>query len=42
VPQKPSALIDTRLIYCGEQRDAAPIFEQLRKLPAECVDLIYI
>ena len=33
---KPSALVDTRVIYCGDNLD------QLRKLPAECVDLIYI
>src|SRR5438876_3025321 len=33
---KPSALIDTRVIYCGDNLD------QLRKLPQECVDLIYI
>jgi hypothetical protein len=33
---KPSPLIDRRVIYCGESLD------QLRKFPAECVDLIYI
>src|SRR5438128_9872086 len=33
---KPSAVIDTRVIYCGDNLD------QLRKLPAACVDLIYI
>jgi len=33
---KPSALVDTRVIYCGDNLD------QLRKLPDECVDLIYI
>ncbi len=33
---KPSALVDTRVIYCGDN------LEQLRKLPAACVDLIYI
>jgi DNA modification methylase len=33
---KPSALIDTRVIYCGDNLD------QLRKLPDGCVDLIYI
>ena len=33
---KPSALVDTRVIYCGNNLD------QLRKLPAACVDLIYI
>jgi DNA modification methylase len=34
--RKPSALIDTRVIYCGDNLD------QLRKLPEACVDLIYI
>jgi DNA modification methylase len=33
---KPSALLDTRVIYCGDNID------QLRKLPDDCVDLIYI
>jgi DNA modification methylase len=33
---KSSALIDTRVIYCGDNLD------QLRKLPDGCVDLIYI
>jgi site-specific DNA-methyltransferase (adenine-specific) len=33
---KSSALVDTRVIYCGDNLD------QLRKLPPECVDLIYI
>jgi DNA modification methylase len=33
---KPSAFIDTRVIYCGDN------LEQLRKLPDACVDLIYI
>ncbi len=33
---KPSAVIDTRVIYCGDN------FDQLRKLPAACIDLIYI
>jgi DNA modification methylase len=33
---KPSALIDTRVIYCGDNLD------QLRKFPATCVDLTYI
>jgi DNA modification methylase len=32
----PSALIDTRLIYCGDN------LEQLKKLPENSVDLIYI
>jgi 16S rRNA G966 N2-methylase RsmD len=31
-----SALVDTRVIYCGDN------LEQLKKLPDECVDLIYI
>ena len=34
--RKPSAAIDTRVIYCGDN------LEQLRKLPDACVDLIYI
>ena len=33
---KPSSLVDTRVIYCGDN------LEQLRKLPDGCVDLIYI
>jgi DNA modification methylase len=33
---KPSALVDTRVIYCGDNLD------QLKKLPDGCVDLIYI
>ena len=33
---KPSSLVDTRVIYCGDNLD------QLRKLPDGCVDLIYI
>jgi len=33
---KPSALLDTRVIYCGDN------LEQLAKLPDACVDLIYI
>ena len=33
---KPSALLDTRAIYCGDN------MEQLKKLPPTCVDLIYI
>src|SRR5438094_5284330 len=36
MPAKPSALIDTRVIYCGDNLD------QLGKLPNGCVDLIYI
>src|SRR5437667_1220281 len=35
-PARPSALLDTRVIYCGD------CLEQLRKLPDACVDLIYI
>ena len=31
-----SSVIDTRVIYCGDN------LEQLRKLPAACVDLLYI
>ena len=33
---KSSAVIDTRVIYCGDNLD------QLRKLPPGCIDLIYI
>ena len=33
---KSSALIDTRVIYCGDYR------EQLRNLPDGCVDLIHV
>jgi site-specific DNA-methyltransferase (adenine-specific) len=35
-PGRPSSLVDTRIIYCGDCLD------QLRKLPDACVDLIYI
>jgi hypothetical protein len=34
--QKPSALLDTRVVYCGDN------LEQLAKLLGTCVDLIYI
>ena len=33
---KPSSLLDTRVIYCGDN------LEQLRTLPDHCIDLIYI
>src|SRR5476649_2107132 len=33
---RPSALLDARVIYCGDN------LEQLAKLPDACVDLIYI
>ena len=33
---KPSALVDTRVIYCGD------CLEQLEKLPDACIDLVYI
>ena len=33
---KPSPLLDTRVIYCGDN------LEQLKKLPANSIDLIYI
>ncbi|MFZ0034442.1 MAG: DNA methyltransferase [Sedimentisphaerales bacterium] len=36
VSDKPSSLIDTRVIYCGDNLD------QLKKFPDGCVDLIYI
>jgi DNA modification methylase len=35
-PSKSSSLVDTRVVYCGDN------LEQLQKLPAACVDLIYI
>ena len=35
-PRRPSALIDTRVIYCGDN------LEQLAKLPDGCIDLNYI
>ncbi len=34
--KRPSTLIDTRVIYCGDN------LEQLPKLPDQCIDLIYI
>jgi adenine-specific DNA-methyltransferase len=34
--KRPSALIDTRIIYCGDNLD------QLAKLPPACIDLVYI
>jgi hypothetical protein len=33
---RPSALLDTRVIYCGD------CLEQLEKLPPQCIDRIYI
>ncbi|MEQ1760462.1 MAG: site-specific DNA-methyltransferase [Vicinamibacterales bacterium] len=33
---RPSSLIDTRVVYCGDNLD------QLQKLPDACVDLVYI
>ena len=33
---RPSAVVDTRVIYCGDN------LEQLKRLPEQCVDLIYI
>lgn len=35
-PGRPSALVDTRVVYCGDN------LVQLRRLPDECVDLVYI
>src|SRR5690348_565629 len=35
-PGRPSALLDTRVVYCGDN------LEQLAKLPDDSVDLIYI
>src|SRR4051794_40515172 len=34
--EKPSSLLDTRVIYCGD------CLEQMQKLSDHCVDLIYI
>ena len=31
---KPSSLLDTRVIYCGD------CLEQLQKLPPDCIDLM--
>ncbi len=36
MPPRPSALIDTRIIYCGDCLD------QLKRLPDGCIDLCYI
>ena len=33
---RPSSLLDTPIVHCGD------CFDQLRKLPDACVDLIYI
>jgi DNA modification methylase len=33
---KPSSLIDTRIVYCGD------CLEQLKRLPDDCIDLCYI
>jgi hypothetical protein len=33
---RPSSLVDTRVVYCGDNLD------QLPRLPDGCVDLIYI
>lgn len=35
-PGKPSSLLDTRVVYCGD------CLEQLQNLPDNCIDLIYI
>lgn len=35
-PGRPSALLDTRVIYCGDN------LEQLKRFPDACIDLIYI
>jgi DNA modification methylase len=36
VARKPSSVLDTRVIYCGDNLD------QLARFPGNCVDLIYI
>jgi 16S rRNA G966 N2-methylase RsmD len=33
---RPSAVVDTRVVYCGDNLD------QLQRLPEGCVDLVYI
>jgi len=33
---RPSPLVDTRVVYCGDN------LQQLKKLPDACIDLIYI
>jgi DNA modification methylase len=33
---KSSAVVDTRVIFCGDN------LEQLKKLPPGCIDLVYI
>ena len=35
-PGKPSSLVDTRVVHCGDNLD------QLAGLPDACVDLVYI
>ena len=46
---KPSSLVDTRVIYCGDNAPPSPAavslrsaLDQLRKLPDACVNLITI
>jgi hypothetical protein len=41
---KPSALLDTRVVYCGlrQAQSSRDNLEQLAKLPDHCIDLIYI
>ena len=34
--KRPSSLVDTRVVYCGDN------LQQLAKFPDACVDLIYI
>ena len=36
VTRRPSSLVDTRVIYCGDN------LEQLKNLPEASIDLIYI
>jgi hypothetical protein len=42
--ERPSALLDTRVIYCGLRRaqSSCDNLEQLKKFPNACVDSIYI
>lgn len=46
---KPSSLVDTRVVYCGDNAPPSPpavslrsALDQLKNLPDACVDLIYI
>jgi DNA modification methylase len=34
--KRPSAVVDTRVVWCGDNLD------KLRDMPSQCVDLVYI